>query len=178
MNFNINGYKNYYSSIWSFILRTVITSIAVILSAWVLPGVSVNSVWAAIGAAIVIGLLDNLVRPGIVVATLPFTMASMGCFLFVINAFIILLTSAVIRGFNVSGFWAAMLFSLLLTVFNYLLEIPSKRILNKNFHEKHEGDNLFDRQDNDHDSSHFDDYEDVTEEENIKENKDDKDSHS
>lgn len=163
MNFNLNGYKNYYSSIWGFILRTVITAVAVILSAWILPDVKVDSMWAALGAAVVIGLLDNLVRPGLVVATLPFTMASMGCFLFVINAILILLTSVIIPGFHVEGFGTALLFSLLLTMFNYLMEIPSKKILGKTFRERH-GKNDGSGN-NGQDDNHFDDYEDVTDKE-------------
>ena len=167
MLFNFKGYKNSYSGIWGFVLRTLITSVAVILAAWALPGVHISSVWTAIVAAIVIGLLDNIVRPGLVVATLPFTMASMGCFLFVINAVLILLTSVIVPGFKVDGFWTAMLYSLLLTVINYLLEIPSKHLLVKTFKERHSrNDGATSSEDGSPNGGHFDEYEDVTDAEN------------
>ncbi len=161
------NFSNYYSGVWGYVLRTLLTSVAVILSAWLLPGIHIESLWAAIGAAIVIGLLDNLVRPGIVVATLPFTMASMGCFLFVINATIILLAGIIVPGFKVDGFWWAMLFSMLLTVFNFLLEIPSKRLLVKRFNEKQQmpRNRFFEEP---RDDNHLDEYEDVTDQENNK----------
>ncbi len=160
------NFSNYYSGVWGYVLRTLLTSVAVILSTWLLPGVHIESLWAAIGTAIVIGLLDNLVRPGIVVATLPFTMASMGCFLFVINAIIILIASVIVPGFRVDGFWWAVLFSMLLTVFNFLLEIPSKRLLTKRFDEEQPPrDRFFE---NTNDDSRLDDYEDVTDQENNK----------
>lgn len=167
MLFNFKGYKNSYSGIWGFVLRTLITSVAVILAAWALPGVHISSVWTAIVAAIVIGLLDNIVRPGLVVATLPFTMASMGCFLFVINAVLILLTSVIVPGFKVDGFWTAMLYSLLLTVINYLLEIPSKQLLGKTFKERHSrNDGATSGEAGSSNGGHFDEYEDVTDAEN------------
>ncbi len=160
------NFSNYYSGVWCYVLRTLLTSVAVILSAWLLQGVHIESLWAAIGTAIVIGLLDNLVRPGIVVATLPFTMASMGCFLFVINAVIILLAGVIVPGFKVDGFWWAVLFSILLTVFNFLLEIPSKRLLTKRFDEEQPSrDRFFEEP---RDDNHLDEYEDVTDQENNK----------
>ena len=162
--FNNNGSG---SGIWAFVVRTVLTSLAVLAAAWILPGVAVHSYWAAIGAAVVIGLLDNVVRPGIVVATLPLTMCSMGCFLFVINALIILLASWVIRGFDVNGFWNALLFSFLLTIFNYLLEAPNRWLQRGTFREgepqppEESGQESFCNTTS-NDDEQFDDYEDVT----------------
>lgn len=163
-----NNYSN--SGFWAFVVRTILTSLAVLAAAWILPGVAVHSYWAAIGAAVVIGLLDNIVRPGIVVATLPLTMCSMGCFLFVINALIILLTSWVIRGFDVNGFWNALLMSFLLTVFNYLLEAPNRWLQRSTFSEeaplRHEDGEQGDfHSTSARDEGHFDDYEDVTDQE-------------
>ncbi|MDY5969761.1 MAG: phage holin family protein [Bacteroidales bacterium] len=148
-----NFFSSYSTGLWGFITRTVVTSLAVIFAAWILPGVKINGIWAAIATAIVIGVLDNIVRPAIVVATLPFTVTSMGCFIFCINAFIITLAAWIVPGFKLTEahpFWTAMLFSILLTLFNYLLELPNRRRL------------TYDETTKKNDEEHFDDYEDVT----------------
>lgn len=154
--------------LWAFVVRIALTSLAVLAAAWILPGVAVHSYWAAIGAAVVIGLLDNVVRPGIVVATLPLTMGSMGCFLFVINALIILLASWVVRGFDVHGFWNALLFSFLLTLFNYLLEAPNKWLQRCSFRDDPQNPDIDSAGDYSGTASKndFDEYEDITDQDN------------
>lgn len=145
-----------YSSSEGFLTRTIVLTLATILAAWILPGVDISSVWAAIGTAIVIALLDNLIRPILIVVTLPVTVVSLGLFVFVINALIIEIASAIVRGFSVDGFGSALLFSLLLTLFNYLLELPRRQAEQEEYH-----DNDSPRIDNNRDDDHFDDYEEV-----------------
>lgn len=114
-------------------------TLAVILATYLLPGVHVESVWWAILTAIVISLLNGFIRPILIVVTLPFTIISMGLFLFIINAVVIMLASGLVRGFEVDGFGSALLFSLLLTVLNYLLELPNKLMNRKTFEENDDG---------------------------------------
>lgn len=131
-----------------------------------MSGVHVDNVFVAILAAVVISLLNNFIRPILIVLTLPFTLVSMGLFLLVINAVIILLASKIVPNFGVDGFWTAMVFSLLITVLNYLLDIPTKMKARKDY----TADNPFGRKPTDEEK--FDDYEDVTDEENNHKNDD------
>lgn len=99
----------------SFIIRLLITTILVVLLANILPGIAVNGYTTALLVAAVIGLLNAILRPVLVFLTLPATIITMGLFLFVINAVIILLSARLVDGFIVSGFWTALLFSIVLT---------------------------------------------------------------
>ena len=126
MKITINNNQELYSGKFGFLAQTVVMTLGTILAAYILPGVQISSVGAAILTAIVIALLNSFIRPILIVITLPFTIFSMGLFLLIINAVIILLASGLVSSFHVDGFWNALLFSLLLTLFNYLLEIPNR----------------------------------------------------
>ncbi len=126
MKITIGNDPHIYSGPWGFVAQVVVMALATVLAAYILPGVHVDTVWAAIATAAVIALLNNFIRPILIVLTLPFTIVSMGLFLLVINAGIILLTAGLVPNFHVNGFWNALLFSLLLTAINYLLEIPNR----------------------------------------------------
>lgn len=115
-----------YSGPWGFLAQVVVMTLAVILATRILPGVHIDSLLAAIFTAVVIALLNNFIRPILIVITLPFTIFSMGLFLFIINALIIWMAAGLVPQFHVNGFGNALLFSLLLTALNYLLELPNK----------------------------------------------------
>lgn len=117
---------NGYSGIWGFAAQVVVMTLSAILASYLLPGVHINSVWTAIVTAVVIALLNSFIRPILIILTLPVTIVSMGFFLLVINAVIIMLTDKLVPQFSVEGFGWALLFSLLLTIINYLLEIPNR----------------------------------------------------
>lgn len=104
-----------------FILRLLVTGIVVVLLSNFLPGVHVDSYLTAILVAVVLVLLNILVKPVLILFTLPITILTLGLFLLVINAIIILLVDAFITGFEVSGFWIALLFSLLLSLVQSVL---------------------------------------------------------
>ena len=104
-----------------FILRLLLSALAVVLLANILPGVHVATYGIAILVALVISLLNMLVKPLLVILTLPVTILTLGLFLLVINALIILLASSLVSGFNVDGFWWALLFSLLLSILQSIL---------------------------------------------------------
>ena len=103
------------------ILKILLTAIAVVLIASFLPGVTVEGYTSAIIVAIVLGILRVIVKPILVILTLPATILTLGLFLFVINAIIILIASNLVSGFMVSGFWVALGFSLLLSLFQSIL---------------------------------------------------------
>jgi len=103
------------------ILRVLLSALAVLVIAHFLPGVTVADYSSAIIVAIVLGLLRLIVRPILIILTLPVTIVTLGLFLFVINATIVLLASNLIAGFTVSGFFVAILFSLLLSIFQSIL---------------------------------------------------------
>jgi len=124
----MDGNGTFYTSRSGCLVRILLLALAVTIGARLLPGVHVDSIWAILLTAVVISLLDNLVRPVLVVVTLPATALTLGLFLFVINALIILMSSAIVRGFHVDSFWSALLFSLVLTAVNYLLELPNRYI--------------------------------------------------
>lgn len=103
------------------ILRILLTAFAVLIIAHFLTGVTVNTYSSAVIVAIVLGLLRVTIKPLLILFTLPVTILTLGLFLFVINATIVLLASNLIAGFTVSGFWVALLFSLLLSFFQSVL---------------------------------------------------------
>ncbi len=102
-------------------LKTLLTALAVIVLANILPGISVAGYVSAIIVALVISLLNMFIRPLLIFFTLPATIVTFGLFLFVINACIILLADKLVDGFAVSGFWAALFFSILLSIFRSAL---------------------------------------------------------
>lgn len=103
------------------ILKVLLTAIVVVILANVLSGVTVDDYTSAIIVAVVLGFLRLIVKPILILLTLPLTLVTLGLFLFVINAFIVLLASRLIDGFSVDGWWWAILFSILLSFLQSLL---------------------------------------------------------
>lgn len=105
----------------NFILRLLLTALAVVLLAKLLPGVSVDGYLTAIIVAIVLALLNFIVKPILVLFTLPVTVLTLGLFLLVINAIIIFLADGFVSGFEVDGWLIAIIFSLLLSLVQSIL---------------------------------------------------------
>ncbi len=103
------------------IVRILLTALAVVLLSKILPGVSVVSYATAILVAIVLGLLNLIVKPILILLTLPVTLITFGLFLLIINALIILMAGYFIADFHVDGIWWALLFSLLLSFLQSIL---------------------------------------------------------
>ena len=103
------------------IMRLIVTSIVAFGLSYLLDGIKFDSFWTAIIVAIVLAILNAIVKPLLILFTLPITLFTFGLFLFVINALIILLAEKLVNGFSVDGFWWALLFSLLLSVLTSLL---------------------------------------------------------
>jgi putative membrane protein len=103
------------------IIKILLTAVAVVVLSKFLPGVTVDGFVTAIIVAVVLALLKFIVRPILVILTLPVTIITFGLFLFVINAIIILIADYFVGGFSVSGVWIALLFSILLSIFQSIL---------------------------------------------------------
>jgi len=103
-----------------FLIRWLIYTIAIIISAYLLPGVKVTGFFAALLTALVLGLINAVLRPILLFLTLPLNILTLGLFTFVINASLIMLTSAIVPGFEVDSFWWALLFSLVLSIINFV----------------------------------------------------------
>ncbi|MDQ3395316.1 MAG: phage holin family protein [Bacteroidota bacterium] len=106
----------------AFIIKLLITAVAVLISAYILPGVYVNSFLTAIVVAAVLGLFNAILKPLLIILTIPITILTLGLFLLVINAIIILLTDFFISGFEVSGFLWALVFSIILSIITYVFD--------------------------------------------------------
>ena len=158
MKISLSNKPQFYSGPWGFMAQMVVMTLATLLATWILPGVTIDSVGAAIVTAIVIALLNSFIRPILIVLTLPFTIFTMGLFIFFINAFIILMAAGLVDKFHVDGFGSALLFSLLLTGFNYLLEIPNRITRRPKYKDSPKSP--------DADSDGFSPYEEVTDEDN------------
>ena len=102
------------------IIRFLLSGVAVMLTAYLLPGVHVQDYWAALLVALLISLSNMFVKPILIVLTIPITVVTLGLFLLVINALIILMVDYFVDTFSVDGFWWALAFSLILSVFNSL----------------------------------------------------------
>ncbi len=104
-----------------FLIRWLIHALAVVIAAYLLPGVSVSGFLAALLTALVLGLINAVLKPILILLTLPINILTLGLFTLVINAVLILLTSAIVPGFEVRSFWWALLFSLVLSLVNFVL---------------------------------------------------------
>ena len=108
-------------------MRIIVTSIVAFGLSYILSGISIDTFWTAIVVAIVLAMLNAIVKPALILFTLPITLLTLGLFLFVINALIILLAEYLIDGFRVDGFWWALLFSLLLSFVTSLMYQEDKK---------------------------------------------------
>ncbi|MFI5219987.1 MAG: phage holin family protein [Bacteroidia bacterium] len=100
----------------NFLTRLITSTLAIIVVTYLLPGVSVESPVTAVVVAIALALLNISIKPVLILFTLPITLVSLGLFLLVINALMILLAAKLISGFHVDGFWNALLFSIVLSL--------------------------------------------------------------
>ncbi len=109
------------------LLKWLLSAAAILIAAYVLPGVVVAGLWTALILAVVLGLLNLVIKPLLVLLTLPINILTLGLFTLVINALIVMLASSIVKGFAVGGFLNALLFSLLLTLIQELFEIILKK---------------------------------------------------
>lgn len=111
--------------------KWLLAACALLLVAYLYPGVQIQSFGSALIAAAFVGLLNTLLRPILVVLTLPVTVVTLGLFLFVINALMFWAAASLLDGFNVSGFWAALLGSLIYSVLMLVVDAALKTLFPK-----------------------------------------------
>jgi len=102
------------------LLRWLINTIAIMLLALYLPDIGVSSFFAALIAALVLGILNALIRPLLVLLTLPINLLTLGLFTLLINAFLFWFTSEIVKGFTVTGFWPAFWGALIMSLVSWL----------------------------------------------------------
>lgn len=105
-----------------FIIKILITAVAVYLAAYLIPGVTINSVQTTVIVALVLALLNTFIKPILIILTIPITIVTLGLFLLVINALMVKWAADLVHGFHVTGWWPALLVSLLVTVVSYILD--------------------------------------------------------
>jgi putative membrane protein len=106
-----------------FIITWIITAVSLLITAYFVPGIKIDTVTAAAIGAIVLGLINAIVKPIMILLTLPLTILTLGLFLFVINALSFYLVAYLTPGFHISTFWAALLGSIVLSLVSSILSI-------------------------------------------------------
>jgi putative membrane protein len=103
------------------ILHFLISTIAILVTSYILPGVEVAGFVSAFVLAIILGAINTFLRPVLLLLTLPLTILSLGIFALIINALLIMLASYIVPGFAVAGFGSAFLFGIVLAIVNFIL---------------------------------------------------------
>src|SRR3989475_11981663 len=104
-----------------FLVRVLANALAILAAAYILPGIEVSGGMALLAAGLVLALINAVVRPILLLLTLPVTLVTLGLFLFVLNAFCLWLTSWLVKGFEVLGFWPAVFGAMLVSVVSWLV---------------------------------------------------------
>ncbi|MEW6673116.1 MAG: phage holin family protein [Thermodesulfobacteriota bacterium] len=102
-------------------IRWLILTVAIMTTAYLLDGIHVSGFFSAFSAAAILGILNAFLRPVLFILTLPLNMITLGLFTFVINAFLLMMVQGVVSGFQVDGFWSAVLGSLLISLASWAL---------------------------------------------------------
>jgi putative membrane protein len=110
----------------NFIIRFLLNGLAVLATSYILDGVSVDGYATALIVALVLSVANAIVKPVLIILTIPITVLTLGLFLLVINALIILLVDYLVSDFQVDGFWWALGFSLILSIFNSIFDDLTK----------------------------------------------------
>jgi len=102
-------------------IRWVVLTLAILFAAYVIDGITVSGFFSAFFAAAVLGVLNAILRPVLLIVTLPINILTLGLFTFIINALLLKMASGVIPGFEVQGFWPAVLGGLIISIASWLL---------------------------------------------------------
>lgn len=105
------------------LINWLINTLVIMVASYLLPGITIDNFVVALLVAIVLAFLNTFIRPILIILTLPITLLTLGLFLLVINALLIMLTSAIVPGFHVNGFGWAILFSILVSIINAFIAI-------------------------------------------------------
>jgi putative membrane protein len=105
----------------SFLVRLIINAVAFLVVSSLYSGIQVNGFWAAVIAALILGLINALLRPFLLILTLPVNILTFGFFTLIINGLLLLLTSSLYSGLQLRGFWAAVWAAFLMSIVNAIL---------------------------------------------------------
>lgn len=103
------------------LINLLLSALAVMVAAYILPGVTIANFWTAVVVAVALGIVNAILKPILVILTLPINILTLGLFTLVINAVLVLLVSSVVPGFHVDGFVWALIFGLVLSLVNGFL---------------------------------------------------------
>jgi len=101
--------------------KLLITMVALFITAYIIPGMSIQGLFAGFVAALILGIVNVVVKPIFIVLTLPLTILTMGLFLLVVNGLMLMLSAALVPGFMVAGFWSAVFGAILLSIVTWFL---------------------------------------------------------
>ncbi len=104
-----------------FLLRLLLNALAVMTAAYFVPGLTLSGPGTALLAGVVLGFVNAIVRPVLFVVTLPFTLVTLGLFLFILNAVCLALTAALVPGFSIAGFWPAVFGALIVSLVSWVV---------------------------------------------------------
>jgi putative membrane protein len=104
-----------------FLIRWFVTTLAVMGTSHIIPGISYDGTGTLFAAALLLGIINALVRPVLLILSLPFIIVTMGFFILVINALLLLFVSSVVHGFHVEGFWNALFAGLFIGLISWIL---------------------------------------------------------
>lgn len=104
-----------------FIIKVLVTAVAVYVAAYLVHGVHIADVRTTIIVALVLALLNTFIRPILIILTIPITIVTLGLFLLIINALMVKWAAELVNGFTVAGWWPALLVSLVITIVSYIL---------------------------------------------------------
>ncbi len=105
----------------AFVVRWLITTIAVLAAERLLPGIQCDTWSALLGASLLLGIINAFIRPILLLLSLPFIIVTMGIFIFVINALLLMLVSTIIPAFHVDGFWNAFFGAIVISIVSWIL---------------------------------------------------------
>jgi len=105
----------------SILLRWLIGAVSLMLVTYLVPGIKVESFYSALIAALILGLINSLIKPILIVLTLPVNILTLGLFTLVINALLFWLAATIVKGFGVAGFWPAFFGALAMSVVSWIL---------------------------------------------------------
>jgi putative membrane protein len=106
-----------------FLLRVVVNIVAIVLAAKIVRGIELDGALSAVAAGLLLGVVNAVVRPVLLVLTFPITLVTLGLFLLVLNGICLWLVAAVVKGFTVAGFWPAVLGALVVSIVSWVVTV-------------------------------------------------------
>lgn len=109
------------------LIHFTVSAIAILITAYILPGVYISSLLTAFVLAVILGVINLTLRPVLVMLTLPITVMTLGFFILIINGLLIMLAGYIVPGFSVANFWWAFLFGIVLAIVSSVLQILERK---------------------------------------------------